>query len=152
MFTKTNPMKPQSYESHIRFYPPHHFVFYPVTLILLGVSAYYAVTDAANTKIWIFISSTIALVIWSMYMVRQHYALILQNRIVRDELQYRYYVLTNKRLDLVAPELNDSQLFALRFAPDAELPDLVRRTVAENLSGTAIKKSIVNWFPDHNRV
>ena len=145
-------MKPQSYENHIRFYPPHHFVFYPVTLILLAVSAYYAVTDTANTKIWIFISSTIALIIWSMYMVRQHYALILQNRIVRDELRYRYYVLTNKRLELVAPELNDSQLFALRFAPDGELPDLVRRAVAENLSGTAIKKSIVNWFPDYNRV
>ena len=48
--------------------------------------------------------------------------------------------------------LNDSQLFALRFAPDEELPKLVQRAVAEKMSGNQIKKAIVNWFPDHQRV
>lgn len=145
-------MKKQNLENHIRFYPPHHFVFYPVTLILLGISIYFASTCKDQRAIWIFISVLIALIIWVAFMLRQHYSLILQNRIVRLELRYRYFALTNQRLESLENNLNDSQLFALRFAPDEELVDLVQRTISENLSGTQIKKSIKNWKGDYSRV
>lgn len=145
-------MAVQNYKNHIRFYPPHHFVFYPIILLLLGSSIYYAVNDAPNQKLWIFISILIFVVGWLAFMLRQHYALVLQNRIVRTELRYRYFVITSTRFEPMENLLNDSQLFALRFAPDAELPNLVQRAVAENMSADAIKKSIVNWFPDHHRV
>ena len=85
-------------------------------------------------------------------MLRQHYALVLQDRIVRSELRYRYFVITNTRFEPMEQLLNDGQIFALRFAPDEELPNLIQRAVAEKMSGTAIKKAIVNWFPDHQRV
>lgn len=145
-------MKKQNLENHIRFYPPHHFVFYPVTLILLGISIYFASTHEDQRAIWIFIATLIALIIWVAFMLRQHYSLILQNRIVRLELRYRYFTLTNQRLESLENNLNDSQIFALRFAPDEELVDLIQRTISENLSGTQIKKSIKNWKGDYNRV
>ena len=145
-------MKKQNLENHIRFYPPHHFVFYPVTLILLGISIYFASTCEDQRAIWIFIAALIALIIWVAFMLRQHYSLILQNRIVRLELRYRYFTLTSQRLELLENNLNDSQLFALRFAPDEELVDLIQRTISENLSGTQIKRSIKNWKGDYNRV
>ena len=145
-------MKKQNLENHIRFYPPHHFVFYPVTLILLGISIYFASTCKDQRAIWIFIAVLIALIIWVAFMLRQHYSLILQNRIVRLELRYRYFALTNQRLESLEKNLDDSQLFALRFAPDEELVDLVQRTISENLSGTQIKKNIKNWKGDYNRV
>ena len=145
-------MKKQNLENHIRFYPPHHFVFYPVTLILLGISIYFASTREDQRAIWIFIAALIALIIWVAFMLRQHYSLILQNRIVRLELRYRYFALTNQRLDSLESNLDDSQLFALRFAPDEELVDLIQRTISENLSGTQIKRSIKNWKGDYNRV
>lgn len=145
-------MKKQNLENHIRFYPPHHFVFYPVTLILLGVSIYFASTCEDQRAIWIFIAALIALIIWVAFMLRQHYSLILQNRIVRLELRYRYFTLTSQRLELLENNLNDSQIFALRFAPDEELVDLIQRTISENLSGTQIKRSIKNWKGDYNRV
>lgn len=145
-------MTTQNFKNHIRFYPPHHFVFYPITLALLASAIYYAINDTPNQKLWMFMSIVIFLIIVLAFMLRQHYALVLQNRIVRDELRYRYFVITGARLEPMERLLNDSQLFALRFAPDEELPKLVQRAVAEKMSGNQIKKAIVNWFPDHQRV
>ncbi len=145
-------MAVQNYKNHIRFYPPHHFVFYPIIMALLAFAIYNAVNDSLNQKLWIFVSILVFVMGWLAFMLRQHYALVLQNRIVRGELRYRYFVLTGTRLEPMERLLNDSQLFALRFAPDEELPQLVQKAVAEKMSGTAIKKAIVNWFPDENRV
>ena len=145
-------MAVQDYKNHIRFYPPHHFIFYPIVMILLGSSIYYTINDLANQKIWMFISVLIFVIAWLAFMVRQHYALVLQNRIVRAELRYRYFVITGTRFEPMERLLEDGQLFALRFAPDEELPNLVQRAVAEKMSGDAIKKAIVNWYPDNHRV
>jgi len=145
-------MAVQDYKNHIRFYPPHHFVFYPIVLALLASSIYYSITDLPNQKLWIFISALIFVVGWLAFMLRQHYALVLQNRIVRLELRYRYFVITGTRFEPMEYLLKDSQLFALRFASDEELPKLVQQAVAEKMSGNAIKKAIINWFPDHHRV
>jgi hypothetical protein len=142
----------QNYKNHIRFYPPHHFVFYPITLALLASAVYYALNDVPNQKLWMFMSIVVFLIIVLAFMLRQHYALVLQDRIVRSELRYRYFVITNTRFEPMEQLLNDGQIFALRFAPDEELPKLVQRAVAEKMSGNQIKKAIVNWYPDHQRV
>jgi len=145
-------MEIQNYKNHIRFYPPHHFVFYPIMLILLGISIYFCISDEDLRSIWIFISILNLVITLLAFMLRQHYALILQNRIVRLELRYRYFTLTNERLELLENNLSDSQFFALRFAPDEELPNLIKRAISENLSGIEIKKSIKNWKGDYERV
>lgn len=145
-------MAAQSFKNHIRFYPPHHFVFYPIIIALLVTSINYAINDVDNEKIWTFISIMIFIIGALAFMLRQHYALVLQDRIVRSELRYRYFVITGLRFEPLEMKLNDGQLFALRFAPDAELPALVERALNENLSSTAIKKAIINWYPDNHRV
>ena len=144
-------MEKQTYKNHIRFYPPHHFVYYPVLMALLAASIYFSFTKE-ETLIWTFISIVFVVFILLGLMLRQHYALTLQNRIVRLELRYRYFTLTEKRFEPIESQLQDAQLFALRFASDAELPDLTDRALSENLSGKAIKKSITNWKGDYERV
>jgi hypothetical protein len=67
-------------------------------------------------------------------------------------MRFRYYALTQQRLELLEDKLSFGQIAALRFASDEELPALVKRTVSENLSPGDIKKSIKNWLPDHMRV
>ena len=49
-------------------------------------------------------------------------------------------------------KLSESQLFALRFAPDEELAGLVARAVTEHLSPDDIKKAVQNWKADDRRV
>jgi len=146
-------MKPQSYLNHIRFYSPHHFVYYPILILFLIISIYFAITTtSAYNLLWAFIAVIFVFLFCLAFMLRQHYALILQNRIVKLELRYRYFVLTGKRLESIEYKFTDDQLYALRFASDAEFLPLIDRALAENLSGDDIKKAIIYWKGDYSRV
>jgi hypothetical protein len=144
-------MKIQTYYNHIRFYTPHHFVYYPVLTLFLASSVYFAFTTK-DYIIWTFISVVFVFLFCLAFMLRQHYALILQNRIVRLEMRYRYFTLTGKRLEEFEHKLTDDQIFALRFAPDDEFLPLLEDALKNNLTGDAIKKAIVHWRADYNRV
>jgi hypothetical protein len=144
-------METQSYKNHIRYYPPHHFVYYPIIMIFLAFSVSFIFTSE-DKLIWTFISAIFVVLFCLAFMLRQHYALTLQNRIVRLELRYRYFSITGKRMEDFEHQLNDDQLFSLRFAPDEELPTLMERALNQNLSGTTIKKAIINWKADLDRV
>ena len=145
-------MKKQNYSNHAKYYAPHHFVFYPLVLVLLALSVYGLVTDSANAWIWAAVGFTGLLMGWLSFMTRQHYGLTLQNRLVRIEMRFRYHVLTGQRFDLLEQQLSFRQIAALRFASDEELPGLVKRALAEQLSPGDIKRSIKNWVADDMRV
>ena len=144
-------MKTQSYKNHIRYYTPHHFVFYPILLVFLSFSIYYSFTKPEKA-LWVFISVLFIFLFCLAFMLRQHYALTLQNRMVRVEIKYTYFTLTGKRFEEIESHFTDSQLFALRFASDEEFVALVNRSLKESLSGDEIKKAIQNWKADNQRV
>jgi len=145
-------MATQNFKNHARYYTTHHFIFYPLLLIAIWGSVRAYNHHPEQSEVWIAIIAIFIFIGWTSFMMRQHYALGNQNRIIRLELRFRYYVLTGKRLELLEPNLSFSQLAALRFASDSELASLVERTLRENLSALQIKRSIVNWSPDHMRV
>ena len=145
-------MKDQNYKNHIRFYPPHHFVFYPVILALIIISIRYAFTNPEKRPEALGFAVVFILLGWLSFMVRQHYALTVQNRIVRLEMRCRYFELTQKRFELFEQEFSFAQIAALRFASDEELPALVDETLKMRLSPDEIKHSIRHWRPDHMRV
>jgi len=144
-------MEKQSFKNHVRYYTPQHFVYYPLILAFLGFSVYFIFTTE-DKLIWIFISAVFVVLFYLAFLMRQHYALTLQNRIVRLELRYRYFAQTWKRFEDIEHQLKDDQLFALRFASDEELKGLIEKTLSKNLSGTEIKKAIINWKADYERV
>lgn len=145
-------MAKQSFDSHIRYYIPHHFIFYPVASVLLWISVYHAVYDEGSRGAWLIISFLVILVGWLSFMMRQHYALTCQNRIVRLEMRLRYYQLSGRRLEEIEPQLSFEQLAALRFASDEELPGLIEKTLQEGLSPHDIKAAIKHWYADNMRV
>ena len=85
--------------------------------------------------------------ICAVLMVRR-YAIRLQDRIIRLEMQTR---LTRLGRAIDVDRLSMRQLVALRFASDAELPGLMDRALAENLSGDQIKRAVTTWQADHLR-
>ena len=76
------------------------------------------------------------------------FALRLQDRIIRLEMQMR---LTRLGLESAVGRLSLRQLIALRFASDAELPALIERAIAENLSSDQIKRAVRDWQGDFLR-
>ena len=77
------------------------------------------------------------------------YALRVQNRIIRLEMQVRLATL-GRGADLATLEM--PQVIALRFASDAELPALIDRALAERLTSDQIKRAIGSWQGDYLRV
>ncbi len=145
-------MSVQNYQNHIRYYPAHHFIFYPVVITAAGICLYFRYTNPDQILIWTSFTAVFIIIAWLSYLMRQHYALTNQNRIVRLELRLRYYMLTQKNLSSIEHKLTFAQLYALRFAHDSEFIPLLQKTLDENLSPDIIKKSIKNWLPDEMRV
>lgn len=145
-------MKTQNYSNHRKFYAPHHFIYLPALLVLEGYGIYKIWNDEDHQLTWILFSTVIFLILYLATMIRQHYALGNQNRIVRLEFRQRYFEIFNKRSDEVCEKLNFSQIAALRFAYDEEFKELLNKALTENISGDEIKKSIKNWRPDNHRI
>ena len=146
-------MKAQNYKNHVRFYPLHHFIFYPVGTLLTGIAVYQTIKASGDMRtIWLFILAVLILILWLSFMLRQHYSLTLQDRLVRLELRHKYSMLTGKDFEPLENRLSFAQIAALRFASDEELVPLVMKTIKENLSSDAIKESISNWKADTMRV
>lgn len=145
-------MKTQNYSNHRKFYAPHHFIYLPLLAILQGVGIVQIFRDETHQLTWILFSVVMFLLIYLTLMVRQHYALGNQDRILRLEFQQRYFELFGKRSDDVVEKLKFGQIAALRFAYDDEFKILLEKTLKSNISGDEIKKSIKNWKPDFHRV
>ncbi|MFN1215606.1 DUF6526 family protein [Chryseobacterium kwangjuense] len=145
-------MSEQNYKNHRKFYPPHHFIYLPL-LILLEIYGIYKIWDEAENQLtWILFSIIIFLLFYLAIMLRQHYALELQNRMVRLEFKQRYFEIFGEKSEETADRLRFDQIAALRFAYDEEFKDLLYKALHENISGDEIKRSIKRWKADQQRV
>lgn len=145
-------MKTQNYSNHKKFYAPHHFIYLPLLGVLQGIGMIQIFRDENHQLIWILFSITIFLLLYLALMLRQHYALGNQNRIIRLEFKQRYFEIFQKRSDEIEEKLSFSQIASLRFAYDEEFKILLNKALMENISGNEIKKSITNWRSDFHRI
>jgi hypothetical protein len=86
--------------------------------------------------------------------VARTYCTGLQDRIIRTEMKIRLRdVLDADLAKRAESELRISQLVGLRFASDAELPELVAKVLDEKIGkGSDIKKLVTDWQGDYHRV
>jgi hypothetical protein len=90
---------------------------------------------------------TVALFLTSVF--SRSFPMKAQDRVIRAEENLRHFALTGKLLD---PRLTIKQIIGLRFASDAEFPELARKAADQEMSPDNIKKSVKNWRPDHDRM
>lgn len=145
-------MKKQHYKNHVRFHAPYHFILLPLLLVCIGITVYQIFHSPFQQMFYIWIAIVLLFQFLTVFLLRQHYSLNNQNRIVRLEMRLRYYQLTNSRFEPLEKRLSFNQIAALRFASDDELLPLIERTLQEKLSPKDIKKSIVHWQGDYMRV
>lgn len=140
---------PQNLSNHTRFDPPFHFFVLPVFAISLIITIVHLVRHPGLHSAWIVIFMLAA--ITAIFKIRLN-ALKVQDRVIRLEERLRLATLLDSALRPRIAEFTESQLVALRFASDAELPALAARALNEKLSRDEIKKSIQHWRPDYWRV
>lgn len=141
----------QSYANHARYQPLQHFVWLPLSLLLIISTVVYTVFQFVKHGFSFQLLLLVGVVILAIIpgMLARIYAITLQDRLIQNEEKFRYFFLTGKGLD---HRLTKEQIIALRFASDEELAMLVARTIEENLSPDDIKKNIKTWRVDHHRV
>ena len=144
-------MESQNYKNHRKFYPPHHFIYLPLAMVLEVFGIYKIFNDEPHKLIWILFSIVIFLILYLAIMVRQHYALGLQDRMVRLEFKQRYFEIFQLRSDEVENKLKFDQIAALRVTYDDEFKELLYRALHENITGDEIKRCIKKWRPDRHR-
>jgi Family of unknown function (DUF6526) len=140
---------PQTRANHAKFDPPFHFVLAPA-LLFLFIWAIVNAVHHPNSEA--FILAGLVFVVLLLALKTRVYALKVQDRVIRLEERLRMASLVPAAGQARLGELTESQLIALRFASDAELPALASRALTESLNAKAIKLAIQNWRGDYFRV
>lgn len=131
--------------------PGYHYALLPVLLVALIGSCIYLLRTIQNGEsrlaAVIILLLTLSLIATAYF--ARIFALKAQDRAIRIEQQFRYYILTGKPMP---SSLRISQIIALRFASDDEFVGLCQRAADEKTKSKEIKKLIKKWKGDHNRV
>ena len=139
----------QTYKNHARFLPAYHFFVLPVlALNVLNEIRHVWLAPSGHT-LWILI---VAVALLTLGLLARTMLLRVQDRVIRLEMRLRLQQCLPADLRTRIYELTPGQLIALRFASDAELPDLVREVLAGKLtSSKEIKLRVKNWQGDFLR-
>jgi len=136
----------QNFENHAKVVPAFHFFVLPVFLINIGWSIY-RVAHAFSAEA--VLSLVLAIAFMTLALTVRVFALTVQDRVIRLEMRLRLQQTLPVDLRPRIPEFTVGQLVALRFASDAELPELSRKVLQDKLNDRkAIKKMIREWQPD----
>lgn len=144
-------MAEQNYSNHTQYVTAFHKILFPIlaaTLVGSFVNLYEAYGDHTGLYSAALITALSVGMIMLFFLARI-FSLKAQDRAIRAEENLRHYVLTGK---LVDPRLKTLQVVALRFAPDAELPELARTAAEKDMTPKDIKMAIKSWKADHYRV
>lgn len=140
----------QTFANHRRYFPLYHYFTVPV----LGVNVVVALVVAVRhpdgvLRWWAFV---VAVALLAGVVANRASTLIVQDRLIGLEMRLRLAAVLPPELRTRIPEIGVRQLVGLRFASDAELPDLVTRCLAGELrTSDDVKQRVQVWRPDHLR-
>jgi len=140
----------QNYKNHAKVVPIYHYVLAPILIFNFGAMAYHAFQQPDMYHLWAVVMAAALIMIGLFARV---FALKAQDRVIRLEERMRMRELLPADLKGRIQEFTADQLIALRFASDAELPELAATVLRDNIQARdAIKKLVKDWRVDDHRV
>ena len=140
----------QNFANHTKFVPLYHYVGTPLAVILFVWNIRHVMAEPNSASYLGLLTSVVLLVLIALVRL---FPLKVQDRLIRLEEQMRLMRVLPADLQPRIGELTVNQLVALRFASDAELPELTRRVLDQKMTTRkAIKQEIKRWRPDTFRV
>ena len=130
----------QTYQNHAKFVPAFHFFVGPVLMANVIITIVRLAHHFDFYNAW---AVVVALALLTLAFLARTFALKVQDRVIRLEMRLRLRELLSADLQ---PRINDftpTQLIALRFASDRELPDLARKVLTENLQDRSTIKQLI---------
>ena len=139
----------QSFNSHTQWTPGYHYFASPLSIIYLIWSIQRLIkTPDADTAF----ALVGALALFGAIAMVRLSPLRVQDRLIRHEERTRLMRLLPEEMQARIETLHPRQLVALRFAPDAEVVELVRQVYANpEMSSNEIKAQIKRWKADYFR-
>jgi hypothetical protein len=126
-----------------------HFFAFPVLAINMLIALWGVVRAPSLAAVWAFV---VAAALAALALASRVMAVSVQDRVIRLEMRLRLREVLPPDLRARIMELTRQQLICLRFASDAELPDLVRQVLSGSLKTSAeIKKAVKQWQGDFLR-
>src|SRR5580693_9156100 len=123
-------MAEQSFQSHAKWVPPFHFFVLPVLLINIGFQIYWCVKAFTIGGV---VSVLVAAALFVGIGTARGMALKVQDRVIRLEERIRFERVLPVDMHARIGEFTIEQIVALRFASNAELPDLARKVLDEQM-------------------
>ena len=140
----------QNFANHTRFVPAFHYVAMPILLVNFAWAVrglFNGITFDASLNV------LVAAALLILALLARTFALKAQDRVIRLEMRLRMRELLPEDLQGRINEFTPAQMIGLRFAGDAELPELARKVLDQNITtATPIKKMITDWQGDYLRV
>ena len=147
-------MAEQNYANHAKYVPGFHFVTFGILVINLIwslVRLFWVLPGVPFPDRLLNVAVAVALGLLAWYL--RTFPLKAQDRVIRLEETLRLERLLPADLKPHIGDLRPSQLIALRFASDEELPDLTRAVLAGEVTAPGeIKKRVRSWRADHFRM
>lgn len=147
-------MAEQNYANHAKFVPGFHFVtvgIFAINLIWSLVRLFWALPGVPLFDRLLNVAVAVALGLLAWY--ARVFPLKAQDRVIRMEERLRLERLLPPDLRPRIGDLRPSQLIALRFASDDEVPELTRAVLAGEVTAPGeIKKRVRTWRADHFRM
>ena len=143
------PQTSQNYNNHVRWFPPFHFFVAPVLLLNFLNAARIAWTSPSASTAF---GALVAAALVGVALLSRLMVITVQDRVIRLEMRLRLREVLPADLQGRINELTRDQLVGLRFASDAELPELVRQVFGGGLTSRKdIKLKVKNWQGDYLR-
>jgi len=140
-------MTDQNYGNHVKFVPLFHYFALPV----LGLNVLWSCYRVWKLRFSVesFVGVVVAAALLGTLFCARLFALAVQDRVIRLEERLRFARLLPADLSSRFDEFSISQIVALRFASDAELPTLAWKVLTEKIEDRKqIKLMVQNWRAD----